>query len=43
MILHDQQDNEGEKSQDVDKTPNQCSNVCVVEEDTDEVAHGYDG
>lgn len=43
MILNDKQDNEGEKGQDVDKAPNQSSNVGVVEEDTDEVAHGYDG
>lgn len=43
LILNNQQDNEGEKGQDVDQAANQSSNVCIVEEYTDEIAHGYDG
>ncbi|ETE57847.1 hypothetical protein L345_16436, partial [Ophiophagus hannah] len=38
-----QKDNEGEKGQDVDQAANQSSNVCIVEENTNEIAHGYDG
>lgn len=43
MIFNDKQYNEGEESEDVHQTAHQRCDVGVVEENTDEVAHGYDG
>lgn len=43
MILDDEQHNEGEEGEDVHKTAHQSCYVGVIEENTDEVAHGYDG
>lgn len=43
MIFNDKQHNEGEEGEDVHKTAHQRCYVGVVEENADEVAHGYDG
>lgn len=43
VVLDDEQHDEGEEGEDVHEAAHQGSNVGVVEENTDEVAHGYDG
>lgn len=43
MILDDKQHDEGEEGEDVHETAHQGCYVGVIEENTDEVAHGYDG
>lgn len=40
LILNRNQNNKWEKGDDVDEASNQSCNVGVVEEDTDEIAHG---
>lgn len=43
LILNCNQDDKWEKGNDVDEASNQSCNVGVVEEDTDEIAHGDHG
>lgn len=43
VVLDDEQHNEGEEGEDVHEAAHQGRDVGVVEENTDEVAHGNDG